>query len=169
MRSGRIDKRGRGAAKGFAASIAVLVLAGNVAIAQDKGIASPSASSTGWSSRHIAANEITVNGMIQEANPARITGSPAGIYILLNSPAGHYDINLGPFLSKDTRQALVNGQQVQVIGVVETMNGNNYLMARQLLVGGQQILIRGSHGFLVHPRIGYSSQRSQTTTNGGAQ
>ncbi len=151
MRSGCIDKRGRGAAKGFAASIVVLILVSNVAMAQNNGIASPSLSSAGWSSRHISANEITVTGIVQEADPARIAGSPAGIHILLNSPAGHYDVSLGAFLSKGTRQALVNGQQVQVVGVVETRNGNSYLMARQLSVSGRQVPIRSSHGFWCIP------------------
>jgi hypothetical protein len=116
-----------------------------------------------------AANEITVAGTIQQAPSEHIPGSPAGLHILVNRPQGALDTSVGPYVTDDVRQALTTGQSIQVVGVVQIINGRSYLFARQLVVAGRQIPIRNENGFLVHThtRTGNRPQSSQSELNGG--
>jgi hypothetical protein len=112
--------------------------------------AQSSTPSTGWTSAGSSTAEITVLGTIQQVVSDHVAGSPAGIHILINSPLGPFDASLGSFLPSEVRQALSNGEQVQITGIVHSANGKDYLLARQLKVAGHQVNIRNANGFLIH-------------------
>jgi hypothetical protein len=56
-------------------------------------------------------------------------------------------------------------QPVQIAGFIQTVNGNDWLLVRQLTVAGDTITIRNQYGSPVYPRA--TSGRSQI--NGGAR
>ncbi|HXZ31995.1 MAG TPA: hypothetical protein VEH30_06915 [Terriglobales bacterium] len=117
------------------------------------------------------ANEVSRTGTIQQMVSMHTAGAPIGIHILLATSQGVIDANLGPYLTKNVQQSLTNGEEVQVFGVLQGSGDQNYLIARQLIIGGKRITIRNEYGFLVHPqsRTGSQSRQGQTDLNGGVQ
>jgi hypothetical protein len=121
-----------------------------------------------------AANEITLTGNVQEVVTKHVAGSPAGMHLLIAGPQGTVDAHLGPYLSKDTQEALHLGTPVQIVGAIETLHGKHILLARRLILGGRILTIRNPHGFLVQahsPRAASSeSERNAgSESNGGSR
>lgn len=146
-------------------------IATSTSLAQDGNSPPSSAAVTALNVKHVAASEITVAGTIQQVPSEPTPGSPAGLHLLVNSPQGVVDASVGPYMTEEVRRDLSTGEQIQVVGVVQTINGHNYLLARQLVLAGRQIPIRNEHGFLVHTQSG-SGNRSlpgQSKLNGGIQ
>jgi hypothetical protein len=94
-----------------------------------------------------------------------------GVEILVDGPLGNFNAALGPHLPDEIRQALTNGAAVQLTGVVRSVNGKNFLLVRQLSVGGHDITLRNANGFLMHSPAssGAGSGRVRGSGNGGAQ
>ena len=82
-----------------------------------------------------AAHEITLNGTIQEVVTKRVAGSPVGMHLLVAGPEGVVDAHVGPYLTKDTQEALHAGLPLQIVGAVEQLHGKSILLARQLIFG----------------------------------
>jgi hypothetical protein len=101
--------------------------------------------------RYNPASEITLSGTVREVITARKIGSPPGIHLLITGPQGTVDTHVGPFLAKDVQAALRSGTSVKVIGAMELLHGQQYLLARQLMFDGRVVNVRSSHGFLVRP------------------
>jgi hypothetical protein len=111
------------------------------------------------------AHEVTVNGTVQEVVSKHVAGSPAGMHILVASSKSIVDAHLGPFLTKGTQEALHTGTPVEIVGAVETIHGKEYLLARQLILGGRTVTVRSEKGFLVRaysPRVAHSKPDGQT-------
>ena len=125
-----------------------------------------------------AAHEITLNGTIQEVVTKRVAGSPVGMHLLVAGPEGVVDAHVGPYLTKDTQEALHAGLPVQIVGAVEQLHGKSVLLARQLIFGGRTVTVRNENGFLMraqgaHPARAKHEARvektSQVEVNGGAR
>ncbi len=131
----------------------------------------PSTAPAGWRSAGPSSGEITALGTIRQVVSDRVAGSPSGVHILVDGPLGSFDASLGSSLPKDLLQALSDGGPVQITGTVRSVNGKDYLMARQLTVAGHQVTIRNVNGFLVHnpSGTGTRSQKVQVEGNGGVQ
>lgn len=97
-----------------------------------------------------ATEEITFGAAIAEVAKNPI-GAPAGLNLLMTGSQTVLYVSLGSNLGDDIKRSLTPGQVIQVVGVVQSLNGQNYLLARQLLLGDQTIDIRNSRGFLTHP------------------
>jgi hypothetical protein len=121
-----------------------------------------------------AAHEITLNGTIQEVVLRHVVGSPAGMHLMVAGPQGMVDTHLGPFLSKETKEALRAGTPVEMVGAMTTLRGKEYFLARVLTVGSRTVKVRGASGVLLrgeaprahHLRI---ARVSHTESNGGAR
>jgi hypothetical protein len=161
MQMTKICKRTTGTISKLAALLFCLAL--------HNGVAQSPIPSTRWSPIAAASREITVRGAIREVVPSHVLGSPAGVHILIDSLQGSFDASLGAYLPSEVQQALSNGQQVQVTGVVRTANGKDYLFARQLGVDGHQLTIRNPQGFLVHASPPTGSNKTHSERNGGIQ
>jgi hypothetical protein len=133
-----------------------------VALAEQPGV---QAASTPFESSTLGtpARDITMAGTVQNMTTTRTPGAPAGTELVAEGPQGAFTASLGSALSDQVRQALSPGTPVQVSGVMETINGKSYLLARKLTVAGDQVIIRNEHGFLVH-----SQQRSHGSANNSA-
>jgi hypothetical protein len=175
MRIAKIWKTTDGTVSTLSGLLLCLALQGGLArgaSAQAENAAAQSSPPSGaWHSTSFASREITVLGSIQEVVPTHATGSPAGMHILIDSLRGSFDASLGSYLTAETKQSLSNGAQVQVTGIVQTANGKDYLLVRQLSVGGHQVTIRNSRGFLVRTSspTGSGTNKSQSERNGGIQ
>jgi hypothetical protein len=121
-----------------------------------------------------AAHETTLNGTIQQVVTKHTVGSPAGMHLLVAGPRGLVDAHVGPFLSKQTKEALHTGTPVQIVGAMTSLHGRNYLLARELNVGGSTVTVRSERGLLspvpsARVRRARSKKTSQPEPNGGAR
>jgi len=110
-----------------------------------------------------AAHEVTLNGTVQGVTTRHVPGSPAGMHLLVAGPQGTVDTHIGPFLAKDTREALRVGLPVQIVGAMETLHGRQYLLARQIIFGGRLVTVRSTNGFLL-PTFANGRALSRTRT-----
>ena len=115
------------------------------------------------------AHEITLAGTIQEAIAKPAPGSPAGMHLLVQSAQGTVDVHVGPYLTKDVREALRPGMSVQIVGAMATLHGNEYLLARYMTVGGHTVLLRSENGFLVQAHPTRTTTLKGSQSSGGAQ
>lgn len=106
------------------------------------------------------AHEITLNGTVQGIVTKHEAGSPAGLHVLVNGPQGLVDAHLGPYMTKETQEAMKSGTPVQIVGATATIHGKEYLLARQVTFGGRQITVRNEAGFF---KQGQSARHSHHT------
>ncbi|HUO26486.1 MAG TPA: hypothetical protein VMU61_12525 [Candidatus Aquilonibacter sp.] len=93
-----------------------------------------------------AAHETTLTGTIQEVVTRHTPGSPAGMHLLVLGPQGVVDAHVGAFLSKQNREAMKVGMPVEIVGANVQLHGRQYLLARQITVGGHVITVRSARG-----------------------
>jgi hypothetical protein len=113
------------------------------------------------------AQDITMGGTVAQLDNTHTPGAPRGFLLAVNGNQGAFKACLGMDLSAALRKALAAGATVQVTGVMETIGGTPYLMARTITAGGQQILLRNEHGFAVHSQARASV--SKTNLSRGAK
>jgi hypothetical protein len=97
----------------------------------------------------ITSSEIALDGPITEVATKQSAGSPQGTHLLVRGSMQIVDVSVGPYLSSDITRNIVEGSQIHVTGVMQTTaKGKTYLMARQIVLNGQTIIIRNENGFL---------------------
>jgi hypothetical protein len=175
----KIGKRTTGTTSRFASLSVCVILLGGIAIgtsveamgAPGQSSVPSTAASTRWNSTSSSAGEINVLGTIRQVVSNHEAGGPAGIHILIDGPLGSFDASLGSSLPGEVRQALSNGAPVKLTGIVRSANGKDYLLVRQLSVGGRQVTIRNANGFLVHnpSSTGAVSGKARSEGNGGVR
>jgi hypothetical protein len=175
----KIGKRTTGTASRFVSLSVCVILLGGIASGNSvEAIGAPAqssvpstGSSAGWNSASSSMGEIKVLGTIRQGVSSHDAGGPAGVHILIEGPLGSFDASLGPFLTSEVRQALSNGAPVQITGIVRSANGKDYLLVRQLNVGGHQVTIRNANGFLVRnpSSSGAASGKVRSEGNGGVR
>jgi hypothetical protein len=106
------------------------------------------------------AKDISMAGTVQQLITTHPSGAPAGVQLAVDGPQGSFTASLGPNLSREVQQSLSEGAPVQISGQMQTINGQQYLLARKLTIEGNQIIVRNDNGFLVH-----TSQRSRASVN----
>jgi hypothetical protein len=126
----------------------------------------------GFGPAYDVAHEITLTGVIREVVTKHEAGSPVGMHLLVSSSEGVVDTHVGPFLSKETKDALHIGTPVQIVGAKMQMRDKEYLLARELSLGGSTITIRNSRGFLLLPhgdRVVKIGTAAKSEANGGTR
>ena len=80
-------------------------------------------------------------------------GMIMGSHLLLATPSGPVDASLGRFgLLGKGAVSVTAGQQIEVTGVMKTLNDKQVLLVRTVKTGGQIYTIRNQHGFPVPPQ-----------------
>ena len=105
----------------------------------------------GFGPAYDAAREKTLIGTVQEVVTQHVAGTPAGMHLLVTGPEGVVDVHVGPFLTKETKEALHTGTPVQIVGADVLLHDKQYFLARELGIGGRAITIRSTRGLLVYP------------------
>jgi hypothetical protein len=113
------------------------------------------------------ASDVALTATIEQVVSSHSAGTPAGITLVVGSPRGPIHVSVGPYLRPDLQQSLVAGRQIQVVGRFDN-SGNNYLMARQLILDGRTVTLRNNNGKLVRPRT-QARTHSQSLQNGELQ
>ena len=103
------------------------------------------------------AKEITLNGTVSSVLMKPSAGMIMGSHLLLATPSGPVDASLGRFALLGKGAVSVTywmnaGQQIEVTGVMKTLNDKQVLLVRTVKTGGQIYTIRNQHGFPVPPQ-----------------
>ena len=114
-------------------------------------------------------HETTLVGTIQEIVTKHVAGSPAGMHLMVAAPQGTVDAHLGPFLSKKTKDAMVVGAPIQLVGAPVQLREKQYFMVRELSVGGSTVAIRNTNGLLVNYPASPAKARNVVKTGKGGQ
>ena len=137
--------------------------------AAQTGIATqPSSQFVGLDSIKSGISDTAITATIQQVIPNHTPGTPPGTNLKLGTMTGPLYVSAGPYLAPEIQKALVAGQRVQVTGKIQNIHGQNYLIARQLLLGGRQIAIRNDQGAVIRPRT-QARTHSQSLQNGDLQ
>jgi hypothetical protein len=113
------------------------------------------------------AQDITKGGTVAQLDNTRTPGAPRGFLLTVSGDQGAFQACLGMDLSAPLQKALAAGATVQVTGVMETIGGTPYLMARTISAGDQHTVLRNDHGFAVHSQARASV--SKTNLSRGAK
>lgn len=119
--------------------------------AQEPGTQSPSTHSASAGAQ-TPVHDLTMSGAVQHLITAHTSGALAGFQLVVNGPQGSFTASLGSSLSREMQQSLLQDTPVQISGTMQTIDGEQYLLARKLTVNGNQIVIRNENGFLVHTK-----------------
>lgn len=158
--------------RGFAGVLASLTFA-LFTLPMTAGTATNSRGPQATTIQYDQAHEITLAGTIQEVVTKHTKGSPAGMHVLVAGPQGTVDAHLGPRPAKNTLAALRPGAPIRMVGVMRQVNGVNYLLTRQMDVGGRTVQVRSKTGLILrgHSRSASPSRTAKTYRNnlkGGA-
>lgn len=118
------------------------------------------------------AHEITLTGTITAVNEKAANGSPVGLHLMVAASQGQVDAHLGPYMTKETREALHTGTPVQIIGAMEKLHGKEFFLARQVIFGGRLVRVRNENGFLLReqtPKLHHEHVKPASASNGGAR
>jgi hypothetical protein len=157
--------------RGFTSAFCLLllcVLAQSVALDAEQPWGQSPSTPFGPTALDKPAQDITVTGTIQQVIKAHVLGTPIGVQLLVNTPLRAVTASLGSNLSRTVLQSMSRGAAVRIAGVMQTVNGKEYLLARNLTIGDDQITVRNEHGFLTHyPTRSRASVNSSALYGGG--
>ncbi|HVI10698.1 MAG TPA: hypothetical protein VND65_20580 [Candidatus Binatia bacterium] len=113
-----------------------------------------------------AANETTISGTVSSVLARPAAGMLSGSHLLLTTASGLLDVSLGRYaLAGKGALALSAGQQIEITGVMKTLNQQQVFLARTVKAGGQVFAVRNEHGIDIPPQAREGAARR----NGGAQ
>ena len=104
------------------------------------------------SSYYDVTQEITLNGTVSAVITKPAPGMTWGPHLLLTTVSGKVDVSLGrwAFEGKGALSVTV-GQQVEMTGVMKTLNEKEVFLARTVKVNGKVYTMRNEHGIPVSP------------------
>jgi hypothetical protein len=99
------------------------------------------------------AREVTINGTVSAVLTKPVAGMIWGPHLLLATTSGQVDASLGRWgLQGKGALSVTVGQQVELTGVMKTLNGREVLLARTVKAGGKVYTMRNEHGIPVSPQ-----------------
>jgi hypothetical protein len=112
--------------------------------------------------------EVTLIGAVKQIVPRSSTGL-MGLHVLVSVQGETVDAHIGPYLSKQIQETLHVGDLIQLVGVHESVHGQGFLLARQLIYSGRQVTVRSERGFLIRTASQRAVSDSRRNASGGAQ
>ncbi|HTH53580.1 MAG TPA: hypothetical protein VL495_06495 [Edaphobacter sp.] len=89
--------------------------------------------------------EVTVTGVVAK----KAADASGGTNFSMSGSQHALMVNPGPGLSKQMRSRIQAGESVQVTGVMRTIHGQDYLLAREMVIGGTKVQVRNAKGMPV--------------------
>lgn len=111
------------------------------------------------------ANEIAVQGAIQSVVSKPTRGLMYGQHLMVATPQGTVDAQIGKFLLNGRRApSFTTGQQVRLVGMMNTFHGHAVLLVRLIQTSNETITVRNQRGGIVVP---FGKKASVLTSNAG--
>jgi hypothetical protein len=112
------------------------------------------------------AKEVKIEGVIEKID-ATSANTPMGTHILVMTPQGEVDAHLGfGAAAKPTRLGIEEGQTVTVLGMMESIGGNQVLLTRLLTTPSQIFVLRNEHGIPVRGATNNNANAAHTQKGG---
>lgn len=107
-------------------------------------------------------NEIKIAGVVSSVMDKPERGMMFGSHLFVGTASGTLDVSLGrwAFVGKGA-PSISTGQQVEVTGVMKTLNHRQVFLARTLNTGGKTYSLRNEHGIPVPPQARERAQAAQ--------
>jgi hypothetical protein len=118
-------------------------------------IAPLSAQTGGDDSRRLydISREVTVSGRVTAVLTKPAPGMTWGGHLLIATVSGTVDASLGRWgLRGNEAPSVINGECVEVRGVMNIFNGKQVVLARTVKVGGKVYVIHDAHGIPISPQ-----------------
>jgi hypothetical protein len=97
-------------------------------------------------------NEVVVQGAIQNVVRKPASGLMLGGHLMLSTPQGTMDVQIGKFLLRGRDSVSFNtGEPVRVVGVMSNFHGRAVLLARLVQTSGGTIEVRNQQGVEISP------------------
>jgi hypothetical protein len=97
------------------------------------------------------AEEITVSGAATRFLTKAQKGMVNGSHLFLSNASGSLDVSVGTYGSGKESVEISTGANVEVTGVMKTLNDKPVLLARRIKVGERSYVIRTRQGIVVSP------------------
>jgi hypothetical protein len=98
------------------------------------------------------AKEVTITGTVSSVMTRPAAGMMWGSHLMLTTSAGEVDASLGRWAMQGKNAlSVAAGQQVEVTGVMKTVNHKQVFIARTVKVGGQIHTLRNELGLDLSP------------------
>lgn len=99
------------------------------------------------------AKEVTITGTVSSVITKPTAGMMWGSHLMLKTSAGEVDASLGRWAMQGKGAlSVAAGQQVDVTGVMKTVNQKQVFIARTVKVGGQVYTLRNERGSAMSPQ-----------------
>lgn len=150
---------------GFAFCVVLLgTAAAGTAVAQGRRGSLPS------STRQAESGEVTLGGVVGSVAAKKAAGAPAGLNFAISGSQHAMTVNAGTSLPAVARNRIQTGEAVQVTGVVRSIHGQDYLLAREIVVGGTKIQARPNGSLVRQPGMARPQiKRVESDLKGGAR
>ncbi len=107
-------------------------------------------------------NEVKITGVVSSVMDKPERGMTFGSHLLVNTASGTLDVSLGRWAFTGKGAARVGiGQQVEVTGILKTLNHRQVFLARTLNAGGKTYSLRNEYGIPVSPQARERAQIAQ--------
>ncbi|MGA7078776.1 MAG: hypothetical protein WBQ43_00180 [Terriglobales bacterium] len=117
--------------------------------------------------RYDISKEVTLHGTVSDVLKKPAKGMIMGSHLLVQTGVGPLDASLGRFgLQGRGALSVEAGKQVEVTGVMKTINGKQVFLARTVTVDGHAYTMRNEHGIPVSPQT--RERASKNTVRKGA-
>jgi len=118
--------------------------------------------------RYDITKEVKLSGTVSNVvkAPTREMKMTVGSHLIVATKTGEVDAALGHYVMHGKSALSVTpGQQVEVTGVMKTINGKQVFLTRLVQADGHTYTIRNEHGFL----LTHQSREGGTTASKGGQ
>src|ERR1700758_4907903 len=96
--------------------------------------------------------EITIGGTVLGVLSRPAPDITWGFHLLIATVTGTVDASLGRWGLQSNVLSLIDGKQVEVLGVMNNVNGKQVFLARTVKVDGKTYVIRNAQGVPVSPQ-----------------
>jgi len=111
------------------------------------------------------AQETTLTGTVTGVFTKPAPGMLPGAHLTLTTPSNSVDVSLGVFaFAGKGSLAVTGGQQIEVTGIMKTLQAKPVFLARLVKVGDTTYAIRNAHGLPVAPNT--HERANQEAQNG---
>jgi len=112
------------------------------------------------------AKEVKIEGVIEKID-ATSANTPMGTHILIQTPQGEVDAQLGfGAAARPTRLGIEEGQNVTILGMMSNVGDTQVLLARLLTTPNRIFVLRNEHGIPVRGVLNNGGNAARTQKGG---
>lgn len=96
--------------------------------------------------------EVTISGIVGGVLTKPAPGMTWGSHLLIATVTGTVDVSLGRWGLQSEEPSVIDGKQVEILGVMKSVNGKAFFLARTVKLDGKIYVIRNAQGVPISPQ-----------------